>query len=366
MFHPSKIISGGQSGVTRAALEAARECGIATGGWVPRGGLVDDGVLEPENYPELCETESADSNEKAAANVRDSDGTLIINSSSFVDRSSHFKKVRELAHAADKPVLLLSSKDKTPEELVTDLRLWLVKNRPQTLNIDGPRYSEQPQTSKLTRHLILRLFGRIPEPKEDSFLKVTTWSLIAINTGLALLSYQLVFDFNLAAVLIVFFVARAIRKGSHKALRFLTFVFGLVTLFSLSDVIYHLVLFKPYEVGYSRLIPPDSLEFWIYLVTPAVLYLAITTLLALLYRRRQIQFLTRTVKGWTIAIVLIIALSFISERIDPSSDSLPKLSKSQESELKTVIDFYQNHGLISLRNRFDRTRSDSRKDRSRR
>ena len=71
-----KIVSGGQTGVDRAALDVALELGIPCGGWCPKGRLAEEGVI-PESYP-LVETPSAAYEERTGWNVRDSEGTLIL------------------------------------------------------------------------------------------------------------------------------------------------------------------------------------------------------------------------------------------------------------------------------------------------
>jgi len=72
-----KVISGGQTGVDRAGLDAAMEAGIPIGGFCPKGRLAEDGTI-PEIYP-LEELESPESHCRTEKNVIDSDGTLILN-----------------------------------------------------------------------------------------------------------------------------------------------------------------------------------------------------------------------------------------------------------------------------------------------
>ena len=72
-----KIVSGGQTGADRAALDFARANGLGIGGWVPRGRLAEDGLI-PEDYLGLLEADSTDPAVRTALNVRDSDATLIL------------------------------------------------------------------------------------------------------------------------------------------------------------------------------------------------------------------------------------------------------------------------------------------------
>ena len=71
-----RVISGGQTGVDRAALDVAVELGLIGGGWCPAGRLAEDGTI-PEHYP-LTETPTPEYEERTEWNVRDSDGTLIL------------------------------------------------------------------------------------------------------------------------------------------------------------------------------------------------------------------------------------------------------------------------------------------------
>jgi putative molybdenum carrier protein len=71
-----KIISGGQTGVDRGALDAALAFEVECGGWCPAGRLAEDGTI-PEHYP-VVELANAGYAERTARNVADSDGTLVI------------------------------------------------------------------------------------------------------------------------------------------------------------------------------------------------------------------------------------------------------------------------------------------------
>ncbi len=71
-----KIVTGGQTGVDRAGLDAARKLGIKHGGWCPKKRKAENGII-PDCY-QLKETESEDYNVRTKYNIRDSDGTLII------------------------------------------------------------------------------------------------------------------------------------------------------------------------------------------------------------------------------------------------------------------------------------------------
>ena len=71
-----KMISGGQTGVDQAALDVAIKLGISHGGWIPKGRLTENGMLDDKYH--LKEMETANYNKRTEQNVIDSDGTLII------------------------------------------------------------------------------------------------------------------------------------------------------------------------------------------------------------------------------------------------------------------------------------------------
>jgi len=98
-MHQLTIISGGQTGTDRAALDFAIAHGIPHGGWCPLGRRAEDGVLDPRYR--LRETESKSYRQRTRRNVADSDATLILNLGELADGSL---ATRQLAERASKPV----------------------------------------------------------------------------------------------------------------------------------------------------------------------------------------------------------------------------------------------------------------------
>jgi hypothetical protein len=131
-----RIVSGGQTGVDRAALDVASEVGMGRSGWCPRGRRAEDGVI-PVAYP-LRETPSAAYPERTAWNVRDSDGTLVITRGR--PRGGTALTV-SLARRAGKPALVVDLEGGTT---VAETGRWLSENRIGVLNVAGPRESEAP------------------------------------------------------------------------------------------------------------------------------------------------------------------------------------------------------------------------------
>ena len=134
--YPRKIISGGQTGVDRAALDVALELGIPCGGWCPKGRLAEDGVID-ERYP-LREADSPEYPVRTEMNVKDSDATLIITQGPATGGTA---RTLELAEKHKKTHLVVDlSKAKDPAVA----KKWLEFNQVGTLNIAGPRESKIP------------------------------------------------------------------------------------------------------------------------------------------------------------------------------------------------------------------------------
>ena len=144
-----KIISGGQSGVDRAALDAAVALGIDYGGWCPKGGWAEDypelpGVLAA--YPNLTETPLADPAQRTEWNVRDADACLIVLDARGLPVSKGTALAHELAGRYRKPLLVVDLNAKDAIERAGD---WIVARGREfgpavSLAIGGPRESEAP------------------------------------------------------------------------------------------------------------------------------------------------------------------------------------------------------------------------------
>lgn len=145
----SKIVSGGQSGVDRAALDAALQLGVPCGGWCPKGRLAEDGKIAA-HYP-LRETPTGNYQVRTDWNVRDSDATLILNLGGL-EGGTALTKVLASRYGTPCMVVDLES-DPDLERLLA----WLEENRVSTLNIAGPRGSKRPGAYRLAFDLLQRL-----------------------------------------------------------------------------------------------------------------------------------------------------------------------------------------------------------------
>ena len=136
-----KIVSGGQTGVDRAALDVAQELQLERGGWCPWGRLAEDGCI-PDEYP-LQETATADYAERTKLNVQDSEGTLILTVGPPIGGTLY---TIECAQQLSKPycvVDLLQNSD------VNEVKHWRQDNQITVLNVAGPRQSQSPEGYRL-------------------------------------------------------------------------------------------------------------------------------------------------------------------------------------------------------------------------
>ncbi|XZE51895.1 putative molybdenum carrier protein [Planctomycetaceae bacterium SH139] len=160
LFCPQRIVSGGQTGVDRGALEAAIAFGLEHGGWCPRGRLSEDGSI-PSRYL-LRELDSSDYADRTAQNVIDSDATLILYQGKL---SGGTLLTQSCARRYAKPYLSLRIDRNFEPTAVVD---WLATQRPQTLNVAGPRGSNCPGIEDRVRDLLLEIFRSIDEQSSAS------------------------------------------------------------------------------------------------------------------------------------------------------------------------------------------------------
>ena len=154
-----KIISGGQTGVDRGALDACLKNNFPCGGWCPNGRLAEDGIIS-DKYP-LEETQQKDYSFRTRQNVIDSDATLIISPQKL---SGGTRLTQQFTEEYKKPVLLSS-----PETKVRIIINWLIENKIRIMNVAGPRKSEWNKgydiSFKLTSAIVNEIKKQRPEHK---------------------------------------------------------------------------------------------------------------------------------------------------------------------------------------------------------
>ncbi len=134
-----KIVSGGQTGVDRAALDAALACNNECGGWCPEGRKAEDGLISP-HYP-VIELKDSGYNKRTLQNVIDSDGTVIIY---FDLLSGGTEKTLLFCLERNKPYLLIDATELTPDRTAERIQHFVNRNTITVLNFAGPRASGEP------------------------------------------------------------------------------------------------------------------------------------------------------------------------------------------------------------------------------
>ena len=132
----TKIISGGQTGVDRVALDTDIEQGIPHGGYCPKGRRAEDGII-PSKY-DLIEIESVEYDDRTHENVVLSDGTLILHIGLI---SNGTALTKEFCIQRNKPLLIINILDDLNLSRLNFNR-WIKENFIKTLNVAGPRESK--------------------------------------------------------------------------------------------------------------------------------------------------------------------------------------------------------------------------------
>lgn len=156
-FPPSmrlrKIVSGGQTGVDRAALDVALAHDLPVGGWCPHGRRAEDGTI-PDRYP-LKETPSEAYEQRTAWNVRDSDGTLII-TDGVLEGGTALTMTE--AKRQGRPVLHVRTTDAVPVPMI---RAWGEDHDVRVMNVAGPRSSEAGDIYDAAREILDALLDEL-------------------------------------------------------------------------------------------------------------------------------------------------------------------------------------------------------------
>lgn len=165
-----KIVSGGQTGADRAALDVAVELGIPHGGWIPKGRKTEDGRL-PDEY-RLQETKTIDYSQRTELNVVDSDGTVIISHGKLTGGS---ELTQELARKHRKPCLHIDLDEMSDSKAAEIIASWIDVREIKTLNVAGSRGSKDPEIYEATRRVLKTVLERyLPMTVEEAVESLTS------------------------------------------------------------------------------------------------------------------------------------------------------------------------------------------------
>jgi hypothetical protein len=132
-----RIVSGGQTGVNRGALDAALGAGFDCGGWAPGDRSAEDGII-PERYP-LIQLPKGDYRQRTRLNVVDSDGTVIFYNESLEGGA---RLARNLCALLNRPYILIDARETPdPDTAAAAVLSFIERNRIGVLNVAGPRLS---------------------------------------------------------------------------------------------------------------------------------------------------------------------------------------------------------------------------------
>ena len=144
-----KIISGGQTGADRAALDFAIKMDLLHGGWIPKGRLAEDGPL-PSKY-HLKEMRTKIYARRTEKNVVDSDGTLIVSHDKLSGGSRY---TMDMAILHEKPWLHINLTEQSILEAAQKVIDWTLDNQIETLNVAGSRESKNPKIYRAVFELL--------------------------------------------------------------------------------------------------------------------------------------------------------------------------------------------------------------------
>jgi hypothetical protein len=143
-YYPELVISGAQSGADRGGLLAAMQLGYRTGGWVPKGRLAEDGVVPPEFS--VTEADSSDYRVRTQLNIECADAAIVFSYEAEPTGGTGLtlKLMKVSKQAGYHMVLERDASACLNKAAGVELRRWLARVRPRTLNVAGPRESKEP------------------------------------------------------------------------------------------------------------------------------------------------------------------------------------------------------------------------------
>ena len=154
-----KIVSGGQTGVDRGALDAALEAGFSCGGWAPPARLAEDGVI-PARYP-MTELEQGGYSERTLKNVVETDGTVIIFNGELEGGT---RQTRDNCVAQAKPFLVIDAAQTSPIQAADEISVFVTRKNIVVLNVAGPRASKWPEAQQYARTVITLALKSLAAP----------------------------------------------------------------------------------------------------------------------------------------------------------------------------------------------------------
>lgn len=149
-----KIVSGGQTGVDRGALDATLAAGFPCGGWCPEGRLAEDGAIA-DRYP-IAVLSGAGYEERTLQNVLDSDGTALLHTGKL-EGGTRLTAEHCVRHG--KPHVLIDASTCPPDGAAREIAAFVERERVSVLNIAGPRASKWPGARDYAYDVVDRLLS---------------------------------------------------------------------------------------------------------------------------------------------------------------------------------------------------------------
>lgn len=149
-----KIISGGQTGADRAALDFAIKHRLSYGGWLPKGRKTEDGPLDPQY--QLQEMPTGNYAHRTEQNVLDADGTVIVSHGVLTGGSA---LTREFARRHGRHWIHIDLAEVSPAQAAARLSSWVTQNNVRVLNVAGPKAGKDPKIYKAALNLLEKAFA---------------------------------------------------------------------------------------------------------------------------------------------------------------------------------------------------------------